>query len=67
LASDVVFDITKPTAQAGLGIVNTRVSAANTVAVTFINATASPITPTASEVYLLAWLRPDSTLTGVRT
>ena len=43
--------ISKPTTQAGLGIVNVRVSAADTLAVAFINATAATITPTASEVY----------------
>lgn len=41
------------TAQAGLGIVNARVSAADTLEITFINATASPITPTASGLYNL--------------
>ncbi len=45
--------INKPTAQAGLGIVGARVTAANTLGITFIDATASPITPTASEIYLV--------------
>jgi hypothetical protein len=39
--------------QAGLSIANTRVSAANTLAITFGNATASAITPTGSSVYTL--------------
>jgi hypothetical protein len=43
--------VQKPTSQAGLGIVGARVSAANTLAVTFINATALGITPTAAELY----------------
>ena len=43
--------VNKPTHQAGLGIVNARVSAANTLAITFMNTTAGSITPTASEVY----------------
>lgn len=43
--------VSKPTTQAGLGIVNARVSAADTLALAFINATAATITPTASEVY----------------
>ena len=47
---DTVLSINKPTAQAGLGIVNWRVSAANTLAITFINATGASITPT-SEAY----------------
>lgn len=47
---DVVV-VNKPTAQAGLGIVGIRVSAANQVGITFSNNTAAGITPTASEVY----------------
>ena len=53
---DVVF-VNKPTAQAGLGIVGARVSAANTLAITFVNATASPITPTAAETYRIGGMR----------
>lgn len=60
LTTDYV-NVTKPTSQAGLGIVNSRVSAANTLAITFANATASPITPTASEVYTVAVDRPTIT------
>jgi hypothetical protein len=52
----------KPTAQAGLGIVGCRVSAANTVAITFSNNTGSGITPTASQAYLFLVARPDATL-----
>lgn len=48
--SDMVV-VNKPTAQAGLGIVGIRVSAANQVGITFSNNTAAGITPTASEVY----------------
>ena len=40
-------DVIKPTAQAGLGIVNARVSAIDTLAITYINATAGSLTPTA--------------------
>jgi len=47
-----VIAVNKPTAQAGLGVVGARVSAADTVSVTFGNFTAAtPITPTASETY----------------
>lgn len=59
-------DVSKPTFQAGLGIVNVRVSAADTLAITYVNATASPITPTA-ETYQVAvtriqpnWTKPAS-------
>src|SRR6185312_7447549 len=50
LTTDFV-DVSKPTAQAGLGIVGVRVSAADTLAITFSNNTAGSITPTASQVY----------------
>ncbi|MFC4275567.1 hypothetical protein [Achromobacter aloeverae] len=49
--------VNKPTLQAGLGIAGARVSAANTLAITFINATASPIVPTASEAYRIGGIR----------
>lgn len=59
-------DVSKPTFQAGLGIVNVRVSAVDTLAITYINATASPITP-AAETYQVAvtrvqpnWIKPAS-------
>ena len=64
-ASDVCIDVTKPTAQAGLGIVGCRVSAANTVGVTFSNNTASPIVPTASQVYQFVIVRTESTASGI--
>ncbi|MDR3599373.1 MAG: hypothetical protein P4L49_02640 [Desulfosporosinus sp.] len=50
-ATDLILDVIKPTAQAGLGIVGCRVSAANQAAITFSNNTAGVITPTAAEVY----------------
>ena len=61
-AGDFV-SINKPTAQAGLGIDGARVSAANTLAITFGNYTASGITPTAAQVYLVLVARKDSTIT----
>jgi hypothetical protein len=51
--------VSKPTTQAGLGIVNSRVSAANTLAITFLNTTAATITPTASEAYIVELNRPE--------
>lgn len=53
---DVVF-VNKPTSQAGLGIAGVRVSATDTLAINFVNATASPIVPTASEKYQVGGLR----------
>lgn len=55
---DLIDGINKPTAQAGLGIVGMRVSAANQIAITFSNNTGSGITPTASEVYKVIVLTP---------
>lgn len=55
--------VIKPTNQAGLGIVNSRVSAANTLAISFGNFTAAGITPTAAQVYTVLVARPDSTIT----
>lgn len=56
---DAVMAI-KPTAQAGLGIGNVRVSAANTIAITFENVTITPITPT-SEAWTILIFRPEDT------
>ena len=64
LAGDACLKVTKATAQPGLGICNSRVSAANTIAVTFINATATAITPTAGDFYRITIARPDSTQSG---
>lgn len=65
LSQDVVVGVSKPTAQAGLGIVGWRITADNTVGITFSNNTASGITPTASEVYQVEWMRRESTQTGI--
>ena len=51
LATDVVVGVSKPTAQAGLGIAGYRVSSAGNIGITFVNPTAGGITPTGSEVY----------------
>jgi len=56
--------VQKPTAQAGLGIAGARVSAANTLAITFVNPTAAGITPTAGEVYRVLVFRPEYTQTA---
>lgn len=64
LAVGDFVNIAKPTVQAGLGIVNSRVSAANTLAIGFINSTSATITPTAAETYLVGVDRPSETLTS---
>lgn len=58
LAGDVVF-VSKPTAQAGLVLGNARVSATGSLAITFGNLTASPIVPTAGEIYTVSIIRPS--------
>ena len=58
VAGDYV-GVSKPSLNAGLGIVNARVSAANTLAVTYSNNTASPIVPTA-ETYTVLVVRSSS-------
>jgi hypothetical protein len=60
VAGDEV-QVSKPTTQAGLGIVNARVSAADTLAITFSNNTGGGITPTAGETYVVAVNRPTGT------
>lgn len=65
LLTDIVHGISKPTAQAGLGIVGMRISALNTIAITFSNNTGAGITPTAGETYQIAWMRPESVQVGV--
>lgn len=61
LAGDHVV-VNKPTAQAGLGIVGAR-AAANTLYITFMNATGGEITPTAGQTYTVLVSRPDATVT----
>jgi len=58
--TDRLLSVVKPTAQAGLGIVGARISALNTLAITFSNNTAAPITPTAAQTYVITILRPVS-------
>ncbi len=50
--------VNKPTAQAGLAIVGSRVSALSTLAITFGNLTSATITPTAAQVYTVKVARP---------
>lgn len=56
LTTDDIVVVSKPTATAGVGIVNARVSAADTLALTFMNATAGSIDP-ASETYTIIAFR----------
>lgn len=65
-AGDFV-NVSKPTTQAGLGIVNSRVSAANTLAIAFVNVTSATITPTASEIYEINVSRPENAQVSLPT
>src|SRR5688572_5020614 len=52
LATDVAVSVNKPTHQSGGMPNHIRVSAANQVAITFVNPTAGGVTPTASQEYV---------------
>jgi hypothetical protein len=56
LPAGSLVQVNKPTSQAGLDIGGCRVVSNNVLGITFINATASPITPTASEAYIVVAL-----------
>jgi hypothetical protein len=58
LVGDLVLSVTKPTAQTTAPC-TARVSAANTVMVTFVNPTAAGVTPTASQTYVFVIARPE--------
>lgn len=63
--TDVVH-VVKPTHQSGVGICGQRVSAADTLAVTYFNmSTTASATPT-SEAYLIYWYRAENLETNVR-
>lgn len=62
--TDIIVAVTKPTAQAGLGIVGWRVSANDTIAITFANPTAAGITATAAETYTAIIAKLENTLTN---
>lgn len=53
--------ISKPTLHAGIGVENARVSAKDTLAIQFLNTTASPVTP-GPESYMVFWFRPERTV-----
>jgi len=55
VASDIVI-VNKPSLDAGIGIVNARVSAVNTLAITYSNNTGGSIVPT-SETYKILTTR----------
>lgn len=58
LVGDLVF-VNKPSAQAGLGIAGVRVTAADTLGITYVNPTVGSITPTA-ETYIILVVRREN-------
>jgi hypothetical protein len=60
LTTDMFVAVNKSDLDAGLVVGNARVSAADTLALTFGNSTAGAIDP-ASEVYKLFWWKPNDT------
>ena len=65
-ANSVLVSVNKPSQQAGLAVASGRVSAANQVALTFVNDTAAGITPTATENYTFI-VRRAGDLNGAAT
>jgi hypothetical protein len=57
------ISVSKPTLSAGVGIVNCRVSAVNTVAVQWVNATAAAVDP-GSETYQAFVFRAEKVTPG---
>jgi hypothetical protein len=55
-----MVEVTKTQLQAGLGIGNSRVSAANTLAIQFLNVTNGTLTPAAGETYFVEVTRPEN-------
>ena len=51
VAPGMLLSVSKPTDQAGLGIIGARVVGNQSIAINFANFTATPITPTAGESY----------------
>jgi hypothetical protein len=62
-ATDAVL-VNKPTHQTGLSVVGVR-ALVNQIGITFMNATAGSITPTASENYLVHWFRAENITSSV--
>lgn len=65
LTTDLVW-VNKPSLTAGLGVAGARVSAANTLAITFVNPTAGAI-DAGSEVWRVLWIRAEGVAPGGAT
>lgn len=58
LTTDMWVGVCKPSHSTGVGIVNARVKAADTLSITYVNATGSGVNP-ASETYRLLWIKGE--------
>lgn len=67
VAAGQLVIVNKPSAQAGLAVATARVSASNTIQVTFANDTAAAITPTATETYFVTAIPATMLNTAVLT
>lgn len=63
LRAGMFVAVNKPSHSAGIGIVNARVKADDTLSITYVNATGTGVNPS-SETYLLFWFRPENTVPG---
>lgn len=66
VATDLVI-LNKPTVDAGLGLLASRVSAANTVQACFVNVTAGSLTPTTSQGYLVTTIPANLQMSAALT
>ena len=60
---DFVF-VNKPSHSTGLGVVNARVKAADTLSIQTVNPTAGAINP-AAETFTVLWMRPETLVAGI--
>ena len=67
VATGQAVSVTKPTVDAGIAIVGARVSATNSVAITYANDTAATITPTAGQTYLFDVIPAPMTISATLT
>jgi len=63
LSTDMMVFVNKPSVSAGLVVGNARVSAKDTLALTFGNSTAGAVDP-ASETYKILWIKANKISTG---
>lgn len=64
LTTDMFVAVNKPSHSTGVGIVNARVKAADTLSIQYVNATGTGVNPS-SETYKLFWFKPEKTPSGV--